>query len=225
MSNEFSNNNVKNTPLRKDRFTPLALAARGLVDRNYISAEIMTELAISQYRIKKGIGISWNNLIEKGLAKHKQQAQDTLKYHLRKGILFTVGDKRPQQYYPTAIKSDIMENLQKNTPIDPIGVAISTLPISRAPLANCLEAIFNQTLEGYVLPLLPKAPLFIHNMHLKTRVSSECYAELKLPDHKYQAQPKQDQSERIDLRRLIIPYLLHSVCPLSLDVLCHLAIH
>jgi hypothetical protein len=77
MSNEFFNNNVKNTPLRKDKFTPLALAARGLVDRNYISAEIMTELAISQYRTKRGIGISWNNLIEKGLAKHKQQAQDT----------------------------------------------------------------------------------------------------------------------------------------------------
>jgi len=36
-------------------------------------------------------------LIEKGLVKHKKQAQDALKYHLRKGTLFTLGDKRPQQ--------------------------------------------------------------------------------------------------------------------------------
>ena len=41
-----------------------------------------------------------------------------------------------------------------------------------------------QTLEGYILPLLPKAPLFIHNMHFKTRVNSDCYLELNLPCYK-----------------------------------------
>lgn len=35
-----------------------------------------------------------------------------------------------------------------------------------------------------MLPLLPKSPLFIHNMHFKTKVSPECYAELKLPCYK-----------------------------------------
>jgi hypothetical protein len=35
-----------------------------------------------------------------------------------------------------------------------------------------------------VLPLLPTAPLFIHNMHFKTKVSPECYAELDLPHFK-----------------------------------------
>ena len=40
-----------------------------------------------------------------------------------------------------------------------------------------------QTLEGYILPLLPKSPLFIHNMHFKTKVSPECYSELKLPHY------------------------------------------
>ena len=37
------------------------------------------------------------------------------------------------------------------------------------------------TFEGYVLPLLPEAPLFIHNMHFKTKVLPECYSELDLP--------------------------------------------
>ena len=41
-----------------------------------------------------------------------------------------------------------------------------------------------QTLEGYVLPLLPEASLFIHNMHFKTKVSLECYSELNLPYYK-----------------------------------------
>jgi hypothetical protein len=39
-------------------------------------------------------------------------------------------------------------------------------------------------LEGYVLPLLPEAPLFIHNMHFKTKVLPKCYSELDLPYYK-----------------------------------------
>lgn len=39
-----------------------------------------------------------------------------LKYHVRTGTLFTLEDKRPtQQYYPTAIKSNIIEKKQKST--------------------------------------------------------------------------------------------------------------
>jgi hypothetical protein len=36
-------------------------------------------------------------------------------------------------------------------------------------------------LEGYILPLLPEAPLFVHNMHFKTKVPPECYNQIKLP--------------------------------------------
>ena len=188
MSDASSNNNsIKNTPLRNNHFTLLALSAQGcVVDRNYILSKEITDLAVDHYRTKKGTGITWKYLTEIGLAKNKQQAQDTLKYHLRKGILFTLGDKRPQQYYPTAIKSDIMESLQKTTPLDPIGVAFPTrspLSISKGPLATCMEPVILQTLEGYILPLLPKSPLFIHNMHFKTKLSPECYSELMLPHY------------------------------------------
>src|SRR5205085_3504922 len=59
----------------------------------------------------------------------------------------------------------------------------SPLSISKGPLASCMESVILQTLEGYILPLLPKSPLFIHNMHFKTKVSPECYSELKLPHY------------------------------------------
>jgi hypothetical protein len=85
-------------------------------------------------------------------------------------------------YYPTEIKSEIMERkLQENTPICTSGVGLPNIPLSNGPLANCLQSLIVETLEGYVLPLLPAAPLFIHNMHFKTRVNSECYSELNLP--------------------------------------------
>ena len=41
--------------------------------------------------------------------------------------------------------------------------------------------IVNQTLEGYVLPLLPQAPIFLHNFHFKIGIDPECYLDLNLP--------------------------------------------
>lgn len=180
------------TLLGNTKSTSLALSTQ-LCCRNkkYVSAEQVRELAIEIYKTKCGRGITYTDLLENGVANHKEHAQDMLKYHLRTGTLITLGNKRPQQYYPTAIKSKIIENKQKNTQIDPTGVAsyltnlshISNSPLStsKAPLASCLEPIIKETLEGYVLPLLPTAPLFIHNMHFKTKVIQECYAELNLP--------------------------------------------
>jgi hypothetical protein len=55
---------------------------------------------------------------------------------------------------------------------------------SRSPLSQSLEYVTLHTLEGYVLPLLPRAPLFIHNMHFKTKLSPECYKEIDLPSYK-----------------------------------------
>ena len=156
---------------------------------HYVSAKEIASLAIKTYK-KGGRGITYTALLESGLAQNKTQAQDMLKYHKRKGTLFTLESLRPQQYYPTAIKSDIIEkSLQKSTLIDPSGVKLSsysscTQPsISNHPIAKCMELVIMQSLEGYILPLLPKAPIFVHNIHLKTKVSRECFTDLDLPIH------------------------------------------
>jgi len=38
-----------------------------------------------------------------------------------------------------------------------------------------------QTLEGYILPLLPQAPIFLNNLHFKIDINPNCYHELDLP--------------------------------------------
>jgi hypothetical protein len=65
--------------------------------------------------------------------------------------------------------------MSKNIPIHPTGVTHSNASLSNHP-----ESTIIQTLEGYILPLLPTAPLYIHNMHFKLTIRSECYTELKL---------------------------------------------
>jgi hypothetical protein len=44
-----------------------------------------------------------------------------------------------------------------------------------------LEPAINQSLEGYVLPLLPSAPLHIHKIQFRLKISPECYKDLSLP--------------------------------------------
>ncbi|HEY9386163.1 MAG TPA: hypothetical protein VIP70_03935 [Nitrososphaeraceae archaeon] len=71
--------------------------------------------------------------------------------------------------------------------IDPCGIS-SSASITSDQIK--IDTITIQTLEGYVLPLLPSAPLHIHNIHLKcitatnTNNSNICYHDLKLPSYK-----------------------------------------
>src|SRR5215831_5244598 len=103
-----------------------------------------------------------------------------LVFQLKRDILFTANDialempgilenKSPQQYFPTCIKSEIVEHLskRKNVLVDPTGVDLLAPP-SSSKSASATSSDFDiaaRTLEGYVLPLLPQAPIFLHNLH------------------------------------------------------------
>jgi hypothetical protein len=178
---------TKNLPL-----TPKEIPQEGLAggftsgSRSYNSSDSISELAADKFR-KTGRGTNYKDLMDAGRVVHKHQAQEVLKFQLRKGKLFTLGDKRPQEYYPTKIKSEIIEKLSKrNTLIQPTGMSSIILPdnFSISPLSQCLHYVTIQTLEGYVLPLLAEAPLFVHNMHFKTRILPEYYDQIKLPYYK-----------------------------------------
>src|ERR671910_3876514 len=177
----------KNLPLTSNEITQEGLAGRfASSSRSYNFSHSITDLAIGKFR-KTGKGITYKDLMDKGVVVHKSQAQEVLKYQLRIGNLFTIQDKRPQEYYPTKVKSEVVEKVAKrNTPIQPSGVNSIILPdnFSISPLSQCLQYVAIQTLEGYVLPLLAEAPLFVHNMHFKTKVPPECYNQIKLPYYK-----------------------------------------
>jgi hypothetical protein len=79
--------------------------------------------------------------------------------------------------------------LTGNTIIDPTGVVPSN-SISNASSTGYevnLDPIITQTLEGYVVPLLPTVPLHLHNIHLKCETitgDTEYYQTLPLPSYK-----------------------------------------
>jgi hypothetical protein len=172
---------LNNTPLASTKNPPLTLVAQcggGPVGskRRYTTAQAIKDMAINKFR-KNGHGIAYIDLVAHGVAKHKRQAQDTLKHYLKNGTLFTLRSCRPQEYYPSASRSEVIKTKSlKNTPIDPTGVNHFSSPHN----SKNIESMTIQTLEGYVLPLLPSAPLFIHNMHFKLKISPEYYAELNM---------------------------------------------
>ena len=62
--------------------------------------------------------MTFNDLLSTGLASHKEQAQITLKHCLEKQILFTISNHKPQQYYPTCLRAEILKDkISKNIPI------------------------------------------------------------------------------------------------------------
>jgi hypothetical protein len=188
---------TENTPIDDGQNIPLDLLGQygnncksdWVHSRGYIKKKHLEALAISRYK-QNGRGISFNDLLSNGLAQHKEQAQAKLKYCMRAEILFAPYNHKPQQYYPTCFKSEI---LNKIIPVRATGVRFSKrLPFrdsnnnnGRSPGIvhhdDGLDSQIDEMLEGYVLPLLPDAPLQIHKMHLKTRITSECYQEIVLP--------------------------------------------
>jgi hypothetical protein len=197
----------KNIPIASCKNIPLALLAQcdgGVVGgyarrRRYTRAEQIEKLAVEKYK-KNGKGITINDLLSTGLASNKKQSQITLKHCHNQGILFTILAHKPQQYYPVCIKSEILKaKVAKNIPIWVTGVGYcsssnraashcsssnnnskSKIIDNDSATSSIQDMVANQSLEGYVLPLLPSAPLFIHKMQFKLKVVPECYNELNL---------------------------------------------
>jgi hypothetical protein len=151
-----------NVPLTLNKNVPLSLVVQySDSKRRYSNSQEIINLAIDKFK-KNGKGIKYGDLLSSGLVQHKKQGQRTLKYFLQKGILFTIRDSRPQAYYAASLKSEVMQKM--NARINPTGVTY-----------------FSQPLEDYILPLLPSAPLHVHNIHFKLKITPECYSELRLP--------------------------------------------
>lgn len=189
----ISNKIIENTPIDSSQNTLLAQLGQcseigSRKRRRYTRAQKIEQLAIRKYK-NNGRGITFNDLISCGLTLHKEQAQITLKHCLENNVLFTLTNHKPQQYYPASLRAEILnQKMSKNTPI---GVTeVDYYYSKRLLLSNnansennnfCSDSIAMQSLEGYVLPLLPSTPLYIHKMQFKLKIRSESYNELALP--------------------------------------------
>jgi hypothetical protein len=186
-----------------DKNVLLQLYENALVDelerstlRAYISKEKIEEIAIEKYR-SNGNGIMFRDVITKFSIK-KRQAQRSLKHFHASGVLFTAEDlicqgidlvvnKNPQQYFPTSIKAEILNNLRKRKTVlvEATGVSLPTGGLltpssnttSKHPLCNTLEYQKAQSFLD-VLMQLPFALPYIHKLQLMLFINKEYFDQL-----------------------------------------------
>jgi hypothetical protein len=186
------NSQTQNVPIASDQNVPLELlgpySGGRKAKRRYTKAQKIQELAIDKFKSNRK-GITYHDLIRNHLSHSQKHAQNALKRSLQKRIIFTIEPHKPQQYYATCIKSDIVRH--KMLENAPVGVSGSNLAISKCNFLDgtsiCRDTAFRdellsiQTLEGYVLPLLSSTSLCIHKMQLKLKFLPEYYHEITIP--------------------------------------------
>lgn len=170
--------------VRRDENVLVDELGHNVFRQNYILEQKIKEFAIEKYKSSRE-GITFEDVMETFAVK-KSQSQRSLKHFHAKEILFTAEDlisqgidlvrnKNPQQYFPTCIKADIIQDIKKrkNVLVQPTGVNLSKGTL----IYNKLEY---QRARSFldVLVLLPFAPLYIHKLQLITFVNKQYYSDL-----------------------------------------------
>ena len=149
-----------------------------------VTRNTIEDLATEKYR-SCGKGITFEDL-QRRFSLRKNQAQRSLK-HFRDDceLLFTAGDlnsqeiylienTNPQQYFPSCIKADIIEDLKKRSKNVQVHPTVYNSSINGNALSNVLES---QKARSFldVLIQLPFAQLHIHRLQLTLSIDKEYY--------------------------------------------------
>jgi hypothetical protein len=143
----------------------------------WIPDKILEELAIQKYN-KNGKGLTINDLIQT-FHIHQKKAQRRFKNAIKEKVtkqgkrhplLFTLDNNKPQQYYPTKIKADIIEKRKRqNRPIDPTGVSLYQSPYLERLKARSVSELLSLLLHQHIS---------IHKIHLKLVIDKRYYDEI-----------------------------------------------
>jgi len=130
-------------------------------------------LAIEKYRTS-GSGINFSDVIN-SLGCSKRNAQHMLKMACNTEILFRLPRRtKPQFYYPSAFKADILEKIRKTDNLlnEPTGLNHSELTSS-----SRLDHLDRQKAQSLldILAQLNFMPLYIHKIQLQTAANQEIY--------------------------------------------------
>jgi len=161
-------NSENNVPVDPQEDVPIATSVRSRrLSHSVITSKDVQALAFKEFKGSKK-GLTFNDLITK-FEISKKRAQRKLKDCHKGGILFTPEKRKPQKFYPTCLRAEVIEYLyKKNVPVDPTGVTSHHNPLEQQKAQNLLE----------VLSLLPFAPPHIHKILLMLHIDREYYATL-----------------------------------------------
>jgi hypothetical protein len=183
---------VKSVPVQTGGSVPNGEVVH-IVGCNRISQRYIEGLAVEKYK-SCGLGITFEDIRER-FQVTKRQAQRSIKYYHVKKVLFTAGEHirqgidylrntNPQQYFPSCIRAEIIENLKTRTNsvlVKPTRVSLPKVNLNQGS-SNSLE---NQKAKSFldILLHIPFAPLYIHKLQLMLYIDKPYYQELSQKEH------------------------------------------
>lgn len=182
----------ENLAIDSDVNVPITLLEPRVQKRRYLKREQLIIFAESIYK-NTGRGTTVRDLIKYNLVNHKMQGQLLLKHAVRSKTLFTLQRRRPQWYYPISLKSEISKDfMSKITPKQ----VTELYPIENQSTIlskTDINSMINQTLTGYVLPMMPVSLLYIHKLQLKTKLTPQTYMELPVTADRHNKAKKYEE--------------------------------
>jgi hypothetical protein len=163
-----------------------------IVGCNRISKRSIEGLAVEKYK-SCGLGITFED-IQVRFRVTKPRAQRSLKHLHTKDILFTaqslisegihlIRNTNPQQYFPSCIRAEIIENLDKknSVQVQPTGVNFANARLNQGSSKRALSSTLeNQKAQSFldVLMQIPYARLYIHKLQLMFYIDKHYYQGL-----------------------------------------------
>jgi hypothetical protein len=191
----FQNRNV---PIDSGLIVPKGELVHISILSKRISKKKIEELAVQKYRAC-GQGIDFSDVMDFRCS--KANAQRILKDCCLQRILFRPPKRtRPQRYYPSIIKADILENLKQkgNVPIQLTEVISSKEPLStlEEQKAQNLFDIFNS---------FGQCPLYIHKLQLQLSLESRYYTDIQKTSSKHNKAKQHEEK----IGTSIVKYLVY----------------
>jgi hypothetical protein len=160
--------NLQNVPLESSKNV---LVAKSVHSHSNIPSDEIQDLSVDQFARSRN-GVTFNDLIARYNIS-KKRAQRKLKECCRQRLLFVPEseDHKPQRYYPTCLKADVIEYLNKKN----VQVGSTVLNrTTRHPLYTAVEYQKARNLLDILLSI-GQGPLYIHKLHLHLSIDKECY--------------------------------------------------
>ena len=181
---------VKSVPVQMGGSVP-DYGVGHIVGCNRISQRSIEGIAVEKFK-SCGLGITFEDIQIQFRIK-KPRAQRSLKHFHDKGVLFTaqslisqgifiIQNTNPQQYFPSCIRAEIIENLKNSVPVEATGVNLpkDTLNQGSSSKHASSSSLENQKAQSFldVLIQLQYVPLHIHKFQLTLHVNKEYYNQL-----------------------------------------------
>jgi hypothetical protein len=160
----------KNLHIRSSQNSLLgdSIQGSGRKKRRYTLATEVEKMAIDKY-LKNGEGLTTRDLHIR-----KSQAQATLKHFVERQVLFTLDRRRPQRYYPSSLKAQIMDRHKSGN----IPKWVTGSSCFSNPLEDALQPAKSQSMLDAIISAGDQ-PLYIHKLECKFVIDKQAFAYLE----------------------------------------------